>query len=84
MDDIRVDVQCPWEDSPRRFHENLIHLQPFLIDKYPVTNAEFKKLMDASHYHPQDGLNFLRIGRAEAERISRKGSGGGTPWGFTS
>ena len=32
----------------------------FYIDKYPVTNAEFKKFLDASHYHPQNDLNFLR------------------------
>ena len=60
MDDIGVDVQYPWEDSPRRFHENVIHLQPFFIDKYPVTNAAFKTFMEASHYHPQDDLNFLK------------------------
>jgi iron(II)-dependent oxidoreductase len=25
-----------------------------------VTNAQFKKFIDAAHYHPQDDLNFLR------------------------
>ncbi|MGC2171737.1 MAG: hypothetical protein WA623_10160 [Candidatus Sulfotelmatobacter sp.] len=44
FDDIGVDVQYPWEDSPRRFHEHSMHLPSFYIDKYPVTNAEFKKL----------------------------------------
>ena len=34
--------------------------EAFWIDKYPVTNAQFKKFMDATHYHPQDDLNFLR------------------------
>jgi gamma-glutamyl hercynylcysteine S-oxide synthase len=58
--DIGVDVQYPWEDSPRRYHENLMDLKPFYIDKYPVTNAEFKKFLDASHYHPKDDLNFLK------------------------
>ena len=38
-DDIGVDVQYPWEDSPRRFHEHRIELKPYYIDKYPVTNA---------------------------------------------
>ena len=33
---------------------------PFYIDKYPVTNAEFKRFLDATHYHPTDDLNFLR------------------------
>ncbi len=59
-DDIGVDVQYPWEDSPRRFHDHPLHVDAFWIDKYPVTNAQFKKFMDATHYHPQDDLNFLR------------------------
>ena len=58
--DVGVDVQYPWEDSPRRFHEHPMQLKPYFIDKYPVTNAEFKKFLDASHYHPQDSLNFLK------------------------
>jgi iron(II)-dependent oxidoreductase len=57
--DDGVDVQYPWEDSPRRFHEHLMHLKSFWIDKYPVTNAEFKNFLDSTHYHPQDDLNFL-------------------------
>ena len=60
FDDIGVDVQYPWEDSVRRFHEHLMHVNSFWIDKYPVTNAQFKKFLDATHYHPQDDLNFLR------------------------
>jgi formylglycine-generating enzyme required for sulfatase activity len=59
-DDIGVDVQYPWEDSPRRFHEHRMQIKPFYMDKYPVTNAEFKKFLDASHYHPKDDLNFLK------------------------
>jgi formylglycine-generating enzyme required for sulfatase activity len=58
--DIGVDVQYPWEDSPRRFHDHPMHLKSFWIDKYPVTNEQFKTFMDAVHYHPQDDLNFLR------------------------
>ena len=60
FNDIGVDVQYPWEDSPRRFHEHTIHVTSFYIDKYPVTNAEFKKFIDSTHYHPKDDLNFLR------------------------
>jgi formylglycine-generating enzyme required for sulfatase activity len=60
FNDIGVDVQYPWEDSPRRFHEHPMQIKPFYIDKYPVTNAEFKKFLDASHYHPKDDLNFLK------------------------
>jgi formylglycine-generating enzyme required for sulfatase activity len=58
--DVEVDVQYPWEDTPRRFHEHKMEIKPFYVDKYPVTNAEFKKFLDASHYHPQNDLNFLR------------------------
>lgn len=55
-----LDVQYPWEDSPRRAHAHSIQVKPFYIDKYPVTNAEFKKFMDATDYHPKDAHNFLR------------------------
>jgi formylglycine-generating enzyme required for sulfatase activity len=59
-DDVGVDVQYPWEDTPRRFHEHRMEITPFYIDKYPVTNAQFKQFLDASHYAPQDPLNFLK------------------------
>lgn len=55
-----LDVQYPWEDSPRRGHERAMHIAAFDIDKYPVTNAEFKKFLDAAHYRPADDHNFLR------------------------
>jgi len=60
FDDIGVDVQYPWEDSPRRFHDHPMHVKSFWIDKYPVTNSQFKKFLDATHYLPKDDLNFLR------------------------
>jgi len=58
--DAGVDVQYPWENTPRRFHEHPMHIKSFYIDKYPVTNAEFKKFLDATLYLPKDNLNFLR------------------------
>jgi gamma-glutamyl hercynylcysteine S-oxide synthase len=58
--DVGLDVQMPWEDSARRYHEHVLEMKSFWIDKYPVTNAEFKKFVDAAHYHPKDDLNFLR------------------------
>jgi gamma-glutamyl hercynylcysteine S-oxide synthase len=58
--DIGVDVQYPWEDSPRRHHEHSLHIDSFWIDRYPVTNAQFKRFLDATRYHPKDDLNFLR------------------------
>jgi gamma-glutamyl hercynylcysteine S-oxide synthase len=60
LNDIGVDVEYPWEQSPRRFHEHRMEVQSFYIDKYPVTNAQFKTFLDSSHYHPKDDLNFLR------------------------
>jgi iron(II)-dependent oxidoreductase len=58
--DIGVDVQYPWENAARRFHEHPMHIKSFYIDTYPVTNREFKKFLDVAHYHPKDDLNFLR------------------------
>jgi formylglycine-generating enzyme required for sulfatase activity len=60
FNDLGVDVQYPWEDSPRRFHEQPIPMKSFYIDKYPVTNAQFKTFIDRTDYHPQDDINFLR------------------------
>jgi formylglycine-generating enzyme required for sulfatase activity len=59
-DDIGVDVQYPWEISPRRFHEHRMQIKPFYMDKFPVTNADFRKFLDATHYQPADALNFLK------------------------
>ena len=58
--DPGVDVQYPWEDAPRRYHRHRVHMHSFYIDRMPVTNAEFKKFLDATHYRPKDDHNFLR------------------------
>jgi gamma-glutamyl hercynylcysteine S-oxide synthase len=58
--DPGVDVQYPWEDLPRRTHRQRVHVRTFYIDRTPVTNAEFKKFVDATRYHPTDDHNFLR------------------------
>jgi iron(II)-dependent oxidoreductase len=58
--DEGVDVQYPWEDSARRYHEHRMHIDSFWIDKYPVSNAEFKRFLDATHYQPADAHNFLK------------------------
>jgi iron(II)-dependent oxidoreductase len=60
FNDIGVDVQYPWENSPRRFHDHPMEIKSFWIDKYPVTNVQFKKFLAATHYRPADDLNFLR------------------------
>jgi iron(II)-dependent oxidoreductase len=58
--DPGVDVHYPWEDTPRRAHRHRVHVASFFIDRTPVTNAEFKRFLDASHYRPKDDHNFLR------------------------
>jgi len=58
--DPGVDVQYPWENAPRRTHHHRIRLHAFYIDRTPVTNAEFKRFLDATHYRPADDHNFLR------------------------
>jgi formylglycine-generating enzyme required for sulfatase activity len=55
-----VDVQYPWENSPRRNHKSIVSVKSLYMDKYPVTNAEFKKFLDSAHYHPKDDHNFLK------------------------
>jgi hypothetical protein len=59
-DDVGVDVQYPGEDSPRRHHVLKLSIPSFYIDKYPVTNHEFKAFVDAARYHPADDHNFLK------------------------
>ena len=61
--DAGVDVQMPWEDAPRRSHHHRLHVKPFWMDREPVTNAEFKRFLDATHYVPADDHNFLKTWR---------------------
>lgn len=58
--DVGTDVQYPWEVSPRRYHEHRMHIDTFYMDKDPVTNAEYKRFLDATHYHPADNYDFLK------------------------
>ena len=59
-DKVGVDVQYPWEDSPRRHHRQRLNVKPFWIDRYPVTNERFKAFLDATGYRPRDGGNYLK------------------------
>ena len=59
-DDVGIDVQYPFEPSPRRHHEHIFHMAPFWIDQFPVTNEQYKRFLDATHYRPADPANFLR------------------------
>ena len=55
-----LDVQYPWENSPHRSHNHHMQVAAFDMDRFPVTNAEFKKFLDDTKYHPIDDHNFLR------------------------
>ncbi len=55
-----LDFQYPWESSARRGHLRRMKVAAFHIDKYPVTNADYRKFIDATGYHPKDDHNFLR------------------------
>ncbi|HKW30545.1 MAG TPA: SUMF1/EgtB/PvdO family nonheme iron enzyme [Verrucomicrobiae bacterium] len=59
-DAVGVDVQYPWEDSPRRNHRHHMIIKPFFMDRDPVTNAKFKEFLVATGYHPRDDYNFLK------------------------
>ena len=52
--------QYPWESVPRRFHRRTLDVDAFYIDRTPVTNAQFKKFIDGSQYHPLDDHHFLK------------------------
>lgn len=54
-----VGVQHPWESHPSRSQKHQMKVPSFYIDKYPVTNKQFKKFVDATKYHPADDHNFL-------------------------
>jgi len=55
-----IDVQYPWENSPRRHHRHILSIPAFFLDKYPVTNQQFQEFLNATHYHPADDHNFLK------------------------
>ena len=67
--DPGVDVQYPWEDIARRNHRHRIHLSSFYIDRTPVTNAEFKRFLDATQIPPEGRPQFSA--RLEKRKLSR-------------
>ena len=54
-----VDIQYPWESEPRRAHRHRLDIAAFAIDRFPVTNGQFKAFVDASGYAPRDKQNYL-------------------------
>jgi len=61
-DDIpdEVGVQYPWESHPQRAHSKTMPIDAFYIDRYPVTNKQFKQFLQATNYQPRDKHNFLK------------------------
>jgi formylglycine-generating enzyme required for sulfatase activity len=55
-----LDVQYPWENGARRSHRRRMRIDSFYIDRYPVTNAEFRTFLGVTGYDPPDRHNFLR------------------------
>jgi len=45
---------------PDNANGRVVFVQRFFMDRYPVTNSEFKAFLRASHYRPKDTTNFLR------------------------
>jgi hypothetical protein len=55
-----VGLQYPWEEHPSRSQKHVMDISAFYMDKYPVTNKEYKRFLDATHYQPRDTYNFLK------------------------
>jgi iron(II)-dependent oxidoreductase len=55
-----VGIQHAWEKSPARSQKHVMDISPFYIDKYPVTNKQFKQFIDETHFNPKDAHNFLK------------------------
>ncbi len=47
----------PYPDYP---DSEILNVHRFFIDKYPVTNKEFKKFLTKTNYKPEDTTNFLK------------------------
>jgi formylglycine-generating enzyme required for sulfatase activity len=45
---------------PKDGFPKTVTLKSFYMDKYPVTNSQFKKFLEATDYHPVDTANFLK------------------------
>lgn len=55
-----VGFQYPWESHPSRAQQHTMDIASFYIDRYPVTNKQYKAFLDATRYHPRDDHNFLK------------------------
>ena len=53
------DSFIPYPDAPTLVNEK-VDMPAYFMDKYPVTNAQYKEFMDATSYKPTDANNFLK------------------------
>ncbi|MBY0435377.1 MAG: formylglycine-generating enzyme family protein, partial [Cyclobacteriaceae bacterium] len=51
------DAFIPYPDQNQN---ETFEVGPFFVDRFPVTNQDFKKFLDASNYRPVDTANFLK------------------------
>jgi gamma-glutamyl hercynylcysteine S-oxide synthase len=45
---------------PKNSEGHTFEMPEFYMDKFPVSNKQFKDFLDATHYRPQDTVNFLK------------------------
>lgn len=45
---------------PEINEDSTYEMNSFFMDKYPVTNQQFKDFLNATHYRPKDTTNFLK------------------------
>merc|ERR1719315_80470 len=55
-----LDVQFPWEDHPQRIHSQVLEVPSLYVDKYPVTNKNYKQFLEESGWQPKTTQNWLR------------------------
>ena len=54
-----VDVQFPFESSPRYTHSAIVSVPDMWVDRFPVTNKDFWAFLQSSGYTPIDQERFL-------------------------
>ncbi|CAH0489651.1 unnamed protein product [Peronospora farinosa] len=52
-------VQFPWENRPWNNHSTRLSIEDFMIDRYPVTNAQYRVFLKSSGYSPKSLNRFL-------------------------
>lgn len=52
-------VQFPWESRPWNNHSVRLHVPDFIMDTFPVTNAQFAGFLNDSSYRPKTVERFL-------------------------